>query len=117
MKMMTIKTDEPNALGEYFRNEFYTQYEGDRYLGRGGYSSVELQLDVTTHDKEKRGEQEDGWEELWSVYSKYIEGEHVIMKLYWDGDGTMEFHFDDGNTLINTDCKKDYTWEWYEIYD
>jgi hypothetical protein len=36
------------------------------------------------------------------------------MKYYWDGDGQLEFHFPDGSILMNTDCKKDYRWEYYE---
>ena len=33
--------------------------------------------------------------------------------ILWDGDGTLEFHFTDGSRLVNDDCKKDYTWEYY----
>lgn len=35
----------------------------------------------------------------------------IIVAWYWDGDGTLLFK--EGERIaINTDCKKDYTWNW-----
>lgn len=37
----------------------------------------------------------------------------VIVAWHWDGDGTLVFKEGD-KVAVNTDCKKDYVWEWYE---
>ena len=35
----------------------------------------------------------------------------IAVAWYWDGDGTLLFQ-DESRAAINTDCKKDYGWEW-----
>lgn len=37
----------------------------------------------------------------------------ILIAWYWDGDGTLVFK-EGKRVAINTDCKKDYTWEWVE---
>lgn len=34
----------------------------------------------------------------------------IVCAWYWDGDGTLYFRFNN-RTVINTDCKKNYTWK------
>ncbi len=37
----------------------------------------------------------------------------IVVGWSWDGDGCLYFRFND-RKVLNTDCKKDYTWEWVE---
>ena len=43
--------------------------------------------------------------------SKICEPYEIVMGWTWDGDGCLYFRFND-RKVINTDCKKDYTWDW-----
>ena len=42
---------------------------------------------------------------------KFCEPHEIICAWEWDGDGCLYFRFND-RKVINTDCKKDYEWEW-----
>lgn len=42
---------------------------------------------------------------------KMCEPIEVVCAWEWDGDGTLYFRFNN-RKVINTDCKKDYVWEW-----
>ena len=42
---------------------------------------------------------------------KICEPFEIVMAWVWDGDGCLYFRFND-RKVINTDCKKDYNWEW-----
>jgi len=44
---------------------------------------------------------------------KVCEPCEIVMGWTWDGDGCLYFRFND-RAVVNTDCKKDYTWEWIE---
>ena len=44
---------------------------------------------------------------------KWCEPHEIVMGWTWDGDGCLYFRFND-RKVVNTDCKKDYTWEWVE---
>jgi hypothetical protein len=116
-----IKVNDPNVLGEYFRELFFKQ---DRTHSTkptlGCYNTFDLKNNVQPLDDELLDPQypQDG---KYSVYSTlfYSPGHNrsikVIMKYYWGGDGTLEFHFKDINAecyLLNTDCKKTNVWEW-----
>jgi hypothetical protein len=110
-KIFTMSIDienNPDAVGEFLRNEFFDQSKGER----GCYSTFEIRPDVI---KLKDEPVEDcGDEFTYQVYKKIVQERNVLMKYYWDGDGTLEFHFTDRSMLINTDCKKDYTWDYIE---
>lgn len=99
--------DHPNELGEALRNEFFNQDSG----GFGCYSTFEVRPGVlfsgiypTFMDREISVETR--------VYTKKVSGIEVTMQFWWDGDGTLEFHFPDGSYLYNGDCKKDYVWQY-----
>jgi hypothetical protein len=42
---------------------------------------------------------------------KICEPYEIVCAWEWDGDGTLYFRFNN-RKVINTDCKKDYTWIW-----
>jgi len=106
----------PNMVGEFLRNAFFKEeYEtflGKKYRKTGCYSVFELADDVVELPGEPIDKEypEDG---NYHVSKKMINGQEVIMKYYWDGDGVLEFHFSDGSILGNDDCKKDYNWEYF----
>lgn len=39
------------------------------------------------------------------------EPKELVCAWSWDGDGCLYFRFNK-KKVVNTDCKKDYTWEW-----
>ena len=99
----------PNEFGEMLRDKFF-----DQTKGTGCYSTFETLPDVKQLASEEI--ENDFYTDLgikYQVFSKEFGKKTIIMKYYWDGDGTLEFHFEDGSYLINDDCKKDYTWEYY----
>lgn len=98
-------TDE---LGEALRNEFFNQDDGNY----GCYSTFELRDGIEELPSEIVDNDWGDYEIKCSVFSKTINDKKVIMKYWWDGDGTLEFHFEDGSYLYNGDCKKDYVWEY-----
>ena len=95
----------------FFKEEYETVY-GKQYRKTGCYSTFELAEGAISLPDEPIDPEypEDG---NYTVASKTINGENVIMKYYWDGDGQLEFHFEDGSVLVNDDCKKDYVWEYF----
>ena len=108
--------DNPNMIGELLRNEFfkeeYETYLGKKYRKTGCYSTFNLAEGV----EELPGEPVDPnypADGTYTVSQKIIDGKKIVMKYWWDGDGTLEFHFEDGSLLCNGDCKKDYVWEYY----
>jgi hypothetical protein len=107
----TIHSDpkeHPNIVGELLRNEFFNQYNGKL----GCYSTFDVNTDVKDLPRETVFGVDDD-EIMYNVFEKTVDGQRVVMKYYWDGDGTLEFHFEDGNFISNDDCKKDYVWEYY----
>jgi hypothetical protein len=106
----------PNIIGELLRDTFFKEeYEtcgNQKYRKVGCYSIFELAEDVVELPEEPIDEEypEDG---NYRVAKKIVDGQEIIMKYYWDGDGQLEFHFPDGSILANDDCKKDYTWEYF----
>ena len=106
----------PNMAGEFLRNSFFKEeYEivlGKKYRKLGCYSTFNVEDDVISLPDEPIDEEypEDG---IYHVFSKNIVGEEIVMKYYWDGDGQLEFHFQNGSVLVNDDCKKDYVWEYF----
>ena len=95
--------DNPNDLGEYLRNEFFNQDKGEY----GCYSTFEIRSGVKKLPSESI---EYEYKLEYFVFEKIVLNSKVIMKYFWDGDGTLEFHFDDETYLYNGDCKKDYRW-------
>jgi predicted choloylglycine hydrolase len=49
--------------------------------------------------------------EIKSGSMKICEPHEIVIGWTWDGDGCLYFRFND-KKVVNTDCKKDYTWEW-----
>lgn len=96
------ETSPANAVGEFLRSKFWDQ-SGDKY---GCYSTFTYQVGVETLPPQKDfdGPEEPEW--------KCARWKDVKCRWYWDGDGVLQFVFPDGSVLENTDCKKDYTWEW-----
>lgn len=98
----------PNEIGEILRSEFFTDAEKD---GFGCYENFNLQPLV----KELPDEIMD--EDKWTCATHL----NIKMMYHWDGDGTLIFVFADGSCLVNTDCKKDYNWEYFnkieELWD
>jgi len=43
--------------------------------------------------------------------TKVCEPFEIVMGWAWDGDGSLYFRFND-RKVVNTDCKKNYIWEW-----
>jgi len=114
MKIYTLTTKEPNVIGEHLRNEFFVQYHGDTYVGRGCYSIFKLHDGVCELGMQPVN---DADFDIWKVYCKRIGNETITMRYFWDGDGVLEFIFADGAVLRNDDCKKDYNWTWYNEHE
>lgn len=98
------ETSPANAVGEFLRSQFWDQ-SGDR--GYGCYSNFDYQDGVEVLPLE---ENKDGWGG--QIEWKCARWNGVKCRWYWDGDGLLQFIFPDGAVLENSDCKKDYTWEW-----
>jgi len=104
------KTDDPNILGESIRAyAFKEEY--------GCYSCFELedQFKNITHTtlgknfiKKFFGEESD-LDGTPHVYSDGL----IFVGWWWDGDGTLCVSYNK-KTAINTDCKKNYNWEWFD---
>jgi len=111
MKFFTIKTQDPNTIGEYFRDQFFKQEINGKYF-KGCYSTFELQDSVVKLPDEIVDKDYPEDSEVYTCAQKIIDNQKIVMKYYWDGDGILEFHFEDGSYLENDDCKKDYIWKW-----
>lgn len=115
MKLVIDAKNNPDMLGELLRQEFFKEeYEvslGIRYRKLGCYSTFEIAEGVVQSEDEPLDEEfpEEGH---YHVFEKFIDGQLVTMKYYWDGDGELDFYFDDG-MLCNDDCKKTYGWKFY----
>lgn len=99
----------PDELGEALRNEFFNQDTGNF----GCYSTFELRDGIEELPQELFDHDWGDYKIKINVFRKIIDRKKVIMKYWWDGDGTLEFHFEDGSYLYNGDCKKDYVWEYH----
>ena len=97
------ETSPANSVGEFLRSQFWDQ-SGDKY---GCYSTFTYRDGVEALPLEVDGEGTD-WEIKWQC----ARWNGVECRWYWDGDGVLQFIFPDGSVLENSDCKKDYTWEW-----
>lgn len=97
-----------NLLGEYLRNHFFDQDDG--YYGC--YSTFDVRGDVKELEREPvhYWDDDDVIDFYWHVFEKIMDDEIVKMRYYWDGDGTLQFIFEDGSMIANTDCKCDYNW-------
>lgn len=109
----------PMAVGELLRELFFKQ---DRNKGiMGCYDTFDVQEDVVEFPKTPVDMWDEGGEEVdqiyWSNFQKKINGHIIKMSYFWDGDGELVFVFEDGSALVNSDCKKDYCWEYYKKYD
>jgi hypothetical protein len=110
--------DNPNEIGELLRGEFFNQKDNKL----GCYETFEIKENVKQLEDEEIRDNDEEYLEFggsdyvitYKVFSKEINGEEVIMKYFWDGDGVLEFHFKDGTFLSNDDCKKTHDWEYYE---
>ena len=96
-----------DAKGEYLRKQFFLC---DNKGGLGCYTSFKLAPDVVKLPDEP----DDGCDEIIYTCAKknipeVCSGE-IVMKYYWDGDGTLMFFLPNGTILENTDCKKTRGW-------
>lgn len=108
--------DSPCAIGEFLRGKFWPPQKkhsmNQIYYTYGCYSEFQYGPDVTVLPE--RPDEYPHWddEESWNFTWKRAQWTDVICEWYWDGDGCLRFILPGGNSLINTDCKKDYEWEW-----
>lgn len=99
----TQTTDDPNEFGEILREYCFNE----RY---GCYSCFDLIEGFKEFDGIYLKELLDVYEDESITVYCYKYGELEIA-WYWDGDGTLLIK--EGNRIaINSDCKKNYTWEW-----
>lgn len=120
-----IATDDPNQLGEYFRNHVAFTNEGfgcySNFNLTPGFTEITKSNDTNLHTelsvlltcKSWRGEFQD-------KIATYSNGS-VDVAWYWDGDGVLLFRVRDRQRhngkpliLIHPDCKNDYEWEFAE---
>ena len=107
----------PNSIGEYLRDQFFNQDNGEL----GCYSTFDIRNDVFQLPDEREDINDSEidefeFQEVYKCFEKNVDGNHVVMRYCWDeGDGTLEFVFDNGDGLINTDCKKIHDWEYLEV--
>jgi hypothetical protein len=121
-----LETEDPNEFGEALRNYCFV----GNCEQTGCYSTFDLipQLKEVKFGKiyeeaRKMLLSEDDDEEIrvfyWEVKGKdcYIEKYKIcepfelVCAWFWDGDGFLYFRYKN-RAVINTDCKKDYYWEW-----
>ena len=93
----------PDLVGEVLRDRFFLQDQSQHLYGC--YSTFKLRQEVQSLPPEPV---EDDPSMVWTR----AERDGILMRYYWDGDGTLEFVFPDGARVRNTDCKKDHAWEW-----
>lgn len=125
--------DNPNTYGECLRSRFFDETPEPievckEYHKVGCYSSFTWQKDVIplpqvpVEDEHNHLEGVEPEELCWACsnyYGFWTRGKldlpegSVECRYYWDGDGTLEFIFEDGSRLINNDCKKDHEWHFY----
>lgn len=95
-----------NLLGEILRELFFDQTQG-----YGCYSTFDLNPSVEVLPN--RPDPDDKFI-LWKRATLNVDGILVLMEYYWDGDGNLEFSWQENGKsilLVNGDCKKDYRWE------
>ena len=98
-------TKDPNLVGEILRDRFFKQ---NRELGIFGcYTTFNLRDDVVKLEDEVNLEY--GYENE-GVKVTCAKLDDIVMKYFWCGDGTLTFHFPNGEILENDDCKKDHGW-------
>lgn len=94
----------PNAVGELLRKEFFKD-DGSAWCTYDWQDDVEelpqeeVECDPLDPDE--------------SFYWHRGKKNDIECRWFWDHDGTLEFLFPDGSFLVNSDCKKDYRWEYY----
>jgi hypothetical protein len=100
--------DNPNIVGEILRDMFF-----DQSRGLGCYSSFTLKENVVDLPLEKIDRPYAAKEEE-DLFWKKATTDGVVMRYFWCSVGVLEFIFEDGSSLKNWDCKKDYLWEYRE---
>jgi hypothetical protein len=94
-----IKLDAANRLKKYY-NKFYERAD---FLC---YPEQDIKLNCFIYD------QKEVKDEIF-----YVEPLIIVIAWRWDGDGCLYFRLIGKGKdieIINTDCKKDYTWEFVE---
>lgn len=98
-----IKCLEKVTEGKIFeeaKSNLYEDIEPTVYY----YKLEEKDCYVSYKGQNKQGEQ---WEGTVKMYDPM----ELVIGWTWDGDGCLYIRFND-KAVVNTDCKKDYTWEW-----
>lgn len=100
--------NDPNCLGEVLRDKFFAQIRtGDIFKQTFGcYDCFEYRNDVISLPDILDENLECSWH--------CAKLDDIEMRYYWDGDGTLEFIFPNGDILSNDDCKKNNRWKWYK---
>lgn len=104
-----MKTNDPNVFGEALRNYIFVKTNENDL---GCYSTFEV----------ARGFDEVKDTTLQMQICSYLccpeditpimlKNGNLIVAWFWDGDGVLLVG-EDNHWAINTDCKKDYRWEW-----
>lgn len=121
-----VETRNPNVFGEYVRdlafkkkNEYdfgcYSTFElenGFRDIDpKSTFGQKLLRMLMSDYCEEAPVEQEDIDFVLGA--GKMATDGGLVVAWYWDGDGVLVVGCRD-RYAINTDCKKDYNWEWID---
>jgi hypothetical protein len=132
-KLFKDKNFSINTIGEKLRNfSFIPEGENDR----GCYSTFNVNSDFEKiNEKDKKyhkaisiiafnkiidykdldNEEKEYYNDIKNYNQIYYNNkEKILMAYYWDGDGTLIFKRKN-KIFINSDCKKDYKWKYYEI--
>lgn len=110
MKLDLNKIENPNALGELFRDITFVKNNKDDY---GCYSTFDVHKEFKEiNDKKQINQIKElmGLEHDDHLTIYFNSDLNLIVAWHWDGDGTLLFQHKE-ITIINTDCKKGYTWE------
>ncbi len=93
----------PDKVGEFLRAVFFKDHGKDDMVG--GLTALDWSEHVTALDSLPLEE---------DSTLQWTRGEmgRIECRWVWDGDGVLEFIFPNGGMLSNTDCKKDYRWEY-----
>lgn len=98
---LAVRKRSVDHVGELLRAEFF----------KPSTWSFEDDVSSSTQNVEKDSEDGNGIEDFTMfIGRKEIEGERITCTWYWDEDYFLEFEFEDGSSLCNTDAKKEHGW-------
>lgn len=122
--------DDADVLGEVLRAMTFSEKGGAyaNFLPRSGWEEVAPEVKDFFSIFDRFPEKNDGSQIDMFDYEGFSDEEEMAAmttlenadlgircSYYWDGDGVLAFTFDDNRYISNSDCKKDYGWEWGTI--